>query len=89
MIKMPFIPRKDRHILEDILNDAEFDLIPDGKLNYFLVALMLRQRRTCGESYKFYKNFIAEIRDAADEISDLYKLPYEKRKRKENGDIET
>ena len=85
---MPFIPRKDRHILDEILDDAEFDLKPDGKLNYFLVALMLRQRKIKGESYAFYKNFIAELRDAADEISDLYKLPYEKKKREENGDIE-
>ena len=85
---MPFIPRKYRHVLDDILDDAEFDLIPDGKLNYFLVALMLRRRKVEGESYKFYKNFIGELRDAADEISDLYKLPYEKKKREENGDIE-
>ena len=85
---MPFIKEKDRPVLDSILDDAEFDLIPDGKLNYFLVALMLRRRRISGESYAFYKNFIAEIRDAADEISDLYKLPYEKKKRAENGDIE-
>ncbi len=85
---MPFIPKKDRPILDEILDDAEFSLIPDGKLNYFLCCLMLRRRKIEGESYKFYKNFIAELRDAADEISDLYKLPYEKRKRKINGDIE-
>lgn len=85
---MPFIPKDKRPVLDEILDDAEFDLEPDGKLNYFLVALMLRQRKIKGESYAFYKNFIAEIRDAADEISDLYKLPYEKRKREENGNIE-
>lgn len=85
---MPFIKRKYRHVLDDILDDAEFDLIPDGKLNYFLCCLMLRRRKIEGESYAFYKNFIAELRDAADEISDLYKLPYEKKKRDENGDIE-
>jgi hypothetical protein len=85
---MPFIPKEDRRILDEILDDAEFDLIPDGKLNYFLCCLMLRRRKIEGESYAFYKNFIAELRDAADEISDLYKLPYEKRKREKNGDIE-
>lgn len=85
---MPFIKRKYRHVLDDILDDAEFDLVPDGKLNYFLCCLMLRRRKIEGESYAFYKNFIAELRDAADEISDLYKLPYEKKKREINGDVE-
>lgn len=85
---MPFILRKDRHVLDDILDDAEFDLKPDGKLNYFLCCLMLRRRKIEGESYRFYKNYIAELRDAADEIFNLYQLPYELKKRKENGGIE-
>jgi len=85
---MPFIKQIIRPAIDKIVNENWFFLPHNGPLNYFLVKLMLRRRKQEGESYQFYKCYIAELRDAADEIFQLYQLPYEMKKKEENGDIE-
>jgi hypothetical protein len=85
---VPYIPQKLRPSLDAIIDDAEFDLAPDGRLNYFLFKLMLRRRKIEGESYKFYKNYCAELRACATEIERRYMNKYESQKINKNGDVE-
>jgi len=85
---MPFIKQLARKALDKLVKEGFFYLTANGNLNYFLVKLMLRRRQQEGECYQFYKCYIAELRDAADEIFYFYQLPYEKKKREENGDVE-
>ena len=85
---MPYIERRLRHLLDDIIDDAEFDLVPDGRLNYFLFKLMLRRRKTEGESYKFYKNYCAELECCVREIRRRYMNKYENQKLNQYGDVE-
>ena len=75
---MPYIPQEQRKVLDEIIDDAEFDLVPDGKLNYFLFKLMLRRRKIEGESYQFYKNYRAELLECAAEIEKILTFNKEK-----------
>ena len=84
---MPYIPKKERPIIDEIIDDAKFDLSPDGKLNYFLFKLMLARREIEGESYQFYKNYRAELKECAAEIKRRYMDGYEDKKIEENGDV--
>lgn len=85
---MPYIKKEQRPVLDEIIDDAEFDLVPDGRLNYFLFKLMLRRRKIEGESYKFYKNYCAELRACAAEIERRYMNKYESQKINLNGDVD-
>jgi hypothetical protein len=85
---MPYIKKEKRPVLDEIIDDAEFDLVPDGRLNYFLFKLMLCRRRIEGESYQFYKNYCAELRACAREIERRYMNKYESQKINQNGDVE-
>lgn len=85
---MPYIESKrDRSIIDEIADDAQFDLVPDGRLNYFLFKLMLLRKEREGESYQFYKNFRAELKECAAEIKRRYMNKYEDKKIEKNGDV--
>jgi len=88
MINIPYIKKEQRPVLDEIVDDAMFDLVPDGKLNYFLFKLMLSRRTIEGESYKFYRNYCAELRACAREIERRYMNKYENMKINLNGDVE-
>ena len=88
MINIPYIKQEQRKVLDEIIDDAEYDLIPDGKLNYFLFKLMLRRRKIEGASYGFYKNYRAELLECAAEIKRRYQDKYENMKLNENGDVD-
>ena len=85
---MPYIKQEQRRVLDDIIEDAEFDLAPDGRLNYFLFKLMIQRRQIEGESYQFYKNYCAELRACAREIERRHMAQYEDKKKIESGDVE-
>jgi len=84
---MPYIKKEKRPVLDEIVDDAEYDLVPDGRLNYMLFKLMLRRRKIEGESYNFYKNYCAELRACAAEIERRYMNKYENQKINLNGDV--
>ena len=85
---MPYIKKEQRPVLDEIVDDARYDLAPDGKLNYFLFKLMLSRRQIEGESYEFYKNYCAELESCAREIRRRYMNKYENQKLNQNGDVE-
>lgn len=87
MINIPYIKQEQRKVLDEIVDDAEYDLVPNGKLNYFLFKLMLRRRKIEGESYQFYKSYCAELECCVREIRRRYMNKYENQKINENGDI--
>ena len=85
---MPYIKKEQRPVLDAIVDDARFDLVPDGKLNYFLFKLMLSRRKIEGESYLFYRNYCSELRACAREIERRYMNKYENMKINQNGDVD-
>lgn len=86
---MPYIKSKlDRRILNAIAEAEAENLAPDGRLNYFLFKLMLVRREMEGESYQFYKNYRAELLEAAAEIKRRHMDIYEDKKKELNGDVE-
>ena len=84
---MPYIKKEQRAIIDEIVDDAKYGLQADGKLNYFLFKLMLRRREIEGESYQFYKNYRAELKECAAEVKRRYMDGYEDEKIKQNGDV--
>lgn len=85
---MPYIKQMQRKAIDEIVDDAHFNLGANGSLNYFLVKLMLARRKQETESYTFYKNFLGELEMCKQEIYRRYVAPYEDKKIKENGDVE-
>jgi len=85
---MPYIKQIQRKAIDEIVDDARFNLAANGGLNYFLVKLMLARRKQETESYTFYKNFLGELEMCKQEIYRRYVAPYEDKKMKENGDVE-
>jgi len=77
-----------RKAIDEIVDDAHFNLAANGSLNYFLVKLMLARRKKEMESYTFYKCFLGELEMCKQEIYRRYVAPYEDKKIKENGDVE-
>ena len=62
----------------------EAELQVDGDLNYILYKFAKYHIKP---SYKNYKNFLAELNEAAEEVRRRLLVPYEEKKMKENGDI--
>ena len=60
-------------------------IVANGDLNYILFALC---KRSVKPSYNNYKNFLAELHEAEEEIRRRFLVPYEERKILENGDVE-
>jgi len=85
---MPYIKKMQRKAIDEIVDDAHFNLAANGSLNYFLVKLMLARRKKEMESYTFYKCFLGELEMCKQEIYRRYVAPYEDKKIKENGDVE-
>jgi len=85
---VPYIKKEQRPVLDEIVDDAMYDLAPDGRLNYMLFKLMLRRRKIEGESYQFYKNYRSELLECAAEIKRRYQNKYENQKINQNGDVE-
>ncbi len=77
---MPYVKQARREDLTEVILamlDAEVKV--DGDLNYILYQVI--------EGYGHYKNFMAELNECAEQIRQDFLVPYEKRKKEENGDV--
>jgi len=83
---MPYIKKYNREHFDDVV-DAMFNagVQVNGDLNYILFAFC---KRHIDPSYNNYKNFMAELNEAAEEIRRRLLAPYEDEKIIQNGDVE-
>ena len=82
---MPFVLKEKREKLDKVYQamlDAQIQA--DGDLNYILYKFAKYQ---ITEGYGNYKNYMAELNECAEQIRDDFLVPYEKRKKLENGDV--
>ena len=82
---MPYIKQEERPKMDYIVASMiESGVKADGKLNYVLCRLC---KLTVKPSYNNYKNYIAELTEAAEHIRVKYLNPYEIERANSNGDI--
>lgn len=84
---MPYINRKDRQMLDALVNNFMRYGKIHGRLNYFIYKLTKEAIRVNGESYGSYKEIIGELECAKLEIYRRMISKYEDKKIEENGDI--
>jgi len=83
---MPYIKQEKRKWIDASVEDAiANEVLPDGRLNYFLFKLC---KDSIEPSYNNYKNFIGELNECVAEIRRRLLAPYEDERLKENGDVE-
>ena len=82
---MPYIDKKRRKELGPIVEEmVRQNIRPNGDINYILFKYATYH---VPKRYNVLKNYIAELREAADWVWWMLLVPYEKNKRKENGDV--
>jgi len=83
---MPYVEQYKRPELDQVVDCMIMnDVRPDGRLNYVLFKLC---RETIVPGYRNYRDFIAELNEAAAEIRRRFLVPYEDKKIVENGDVD-
>ena len=83
---MPFIESKSRRKELDKVYQAMIDagVNADGDLNYILYKYCKYQ---VIPSYNNYKNYHGELTECACQCREDFLVPYEKKKKEENGDV--
>jgi hypothetical protein len=82
---MPYVKQERRIELNFVVESMRrADIMADGDLNYVLFKFC---KEAIKPSYNNYKNFCAELNEAAEEIRRKMLAPYEEIKEKENGSI--
>lgn len=79
---MPYIDKNSRIDLDQSLDPAY-----PGELNYCITQILLRYLARCGRSYAIYNDILGALEGAKIEFYRREMLPYENRKRDENGDV--
>lgn len=82
---MPYVKEEARPELDKIVAEMAWQGIKaNGDLNYILFKYC---KYNVEPSYNNYKNFMAELNEAAEEIRRRILAPYEDTKIVENGDV--
>ena len=82
---MPYVKKERRIELNFVVESMRrADIVADGDLNYILFRFC---KETVKPSYNNYKNYMAELNEAAEEIRRRFLVPHEIKKIEENGDI--
>ena len=83
---MPFIESKDRRKeLDRIVNEMVLQGVKaNGDLNYVLYKFCKYHVAT---SYNVLKNFLGELHECESQCRNDFLVPYEEKKRQENGDV--
>ena len=83
---MPFIEsKKRRKELDKVVSAmAKAEVKADGDLNYILYRYC---KYIISKSYNSYKNFLGELHECECQCRNDFLVPYEEKKRKENGDV--
>jgi len=82
---MPYVKQERRIELNFVVESMRrADIVADGDLNYVLFKFC---KEAIKPSYNNYKNFCAELNEAAEEIRRRFLAPYEQKKIEENGDV--
>ncbi len=85
---MPYIPKEIREIIDDMIDEiTKSDFLRDaGVLNY-MISQMCRAALGENPRYKDYNRVIGVLFCAEQEFYRRAVVPYEDKKKKENGDI--
>jgi hypothetical protein len=83
---MPFIESKDRRRELNKVYDAMVlaDVKADGDLNYILYKFC---KYNIAKRYNILKNFLGELHECENQCRNDFLVPYEARKKIENGDV--
>lgn len=82
---MPWIPGEKRPKMDEIVDlMVKNGVKSNGDLNYILFKFC---KYHVEPSYNNYKNYKGELRECADIIHDEILIPYEMKKKQENGDV--
>jgi len=82
---MPYVKQERRSDLNKVVvSMSEASVKADGDLNYILYRFC---KYHVTPSYNSYKNFLGELKEAAEEIRRRLLAPYEDKKIEENGDV--
>ena len=83
---MPFIEDQQRRKELDEIYQLmiEKGINADGDLNYILYKFCKYQ---VAPSYNNYKNYFGELVECANQCREDFLIPYERRKKDENGDV--
>ena len=85
---MPYIDDKNIRQKLDTLIQININILqPKGCLNYFLAKLFKTYTQGNLMSYNRAKEYIGELEMAKMEVYRRWVVPYEDKKRKENGDV--
>ena len=83
---MPFVEDHKRPELDKVYQAmVDAGINADGHLNYILYKFCKFQ---VIPSYNNYKNFFGELTECVAQCRNDFLVPYEERKRAENGDVE-
>ena len=85
---MPYIIKAKRVILDSFVNGIVKKVITVGDLNYVITTLILKYLKTEGVRYQTLNAVRGVLGDVKVEFDRRVYVPYETKKRKENGDIE-
>lgn len=82
---MPFVPQERRPELDKVYQAMiDAGVNADGDLNYILYKFCKYQ---VIPSYNNYKNYYGELSECAKQCRNDFLVPYEKKKKEENGDV--
>lgn len=79
---MPYVKGKVRAVLRAGTSPRNA-----GELNYSITALLLQYLKDCGESYQTHNDIMGVLDSAGKEWYRRKVVPYEERKRVDNGDV--
>jgi hypothetical protein len=81
---MPYIRQEKRKVLDEKIRAISDEVSTDGELNYVITKLLLGMD---GDSYEDFQNLIGTLECAKQEFYRRKIVPYEEKKRKENGEV--
>lgn len=83
---MPFIESKERRKELDKVYEAmvKAEVVGDGDLNYILYKFC---KYNVAKRYNILKNFLGELHECECQCRNDFLVPYEQRKKIENGDV--
>ena len=86
---MPYIRKFNREALDKIVNLLKKDrlALPAGELNYLITKILSYAKELNGESYSTYNELIGVLECVKFELYRRKIVPYENKKKKENGDV--
>ena len=87
---MPYIPQEEREELDELAGALTTQLRNGnfrGKLNYFISSVAQGLIEANGVSYSFINDFIGVLECCKLELYRRVAIPYEDKKKSENGDV--